>query len=489
MRERIKRKTKIAATLGPASSSPEVIRKMIEAGMNAARLNFSHGTHAEHLHLLNTIRSQAAELGRNVAVFQDLCGPKVRISKVLNEQIVLAEGASIELHYAKAKEAKTFVGDTSKLYIDAFNPAEVMLPGEKALLADGRIILIAQSINKGVVTCQIISGGALRSRSGISVPDSHLDLPCLTEKDISDMEWGVKNNVDYIALSFVRSLEDIRKARNAMAEFTDTPIPVIAKIERAGSLDHVSGIVESADAVMVARGDLGLELPLERVPSAQRFIIRSSNFAGTPVITATQMLMSMVTELRPTRAEVSDVATAVRDGTDAVMLSDETSIGKHPIESIRVLSNIVEEAERELDYEVTRPSIGRRADLAKVADAVCYAACSAADKVSSDAILACTQSGKTARLLAKYRPDQTLFGATSQLRSLNRMALYWGVVPVLIEIGDDADTEEEVTQAMIAVRDQFGVKPGTRVVITAGLRTKSSGATNLMEIREIPRTA
>lgn len=270
-------------------------------------------------------------------------------------------------------------------------------------------------------------------------------------------------------------------------EAAGSDIRVIAKVERASSLDCISAIVEASDAVMVARGDLGLELPLERVPSAQRLIIETANFNGTPVITATQMLMSMVKEIRPTRAEVSDVSTAVRDGTDAVMLSDETAIGAHPVDAVKVLGRIVEEAEKELHIERYRPKL-KGSDRERVADAVCYAACNAADKVSASAIVACTQSGYTARLMSKYRPQQLLFGATSERRALARMALCWGVEPLLIGIDEGSSTEDEVVQALVAAREHYGIKPGSRVVVTAGLRAKKTGSTNIMEIREVPRT-
>lgn len=485
MRRPNKRKTKIVCTLGPASNSREVIREMILTGMNVARLNFSHGSYDEHERILNIIREESNSTQQHVAVLQDLSGPKVRISDVEDGQIMVPDGGHITLRYAVDKSE--CLGTLDSLYVESFNPGQVLKVGHKALLADGRIALVAESVGEDEVLCKVLSGGPLRSRSGISVPESQLDLPCLTEKDRKDLEWGVKHDVDYIALSFVASSQDIIDAKT-LVEKHGADIPIVAKVERAVSMDHISSIVESSDAVMVARGDLGLELPLERVPTAQRLIIRTANFAGTPVITATQMLMSMVNELRPTRAEVTDVATAVRDGTDAVMLSDETAMGHHPVESVRVLSNIVVEAERELNYERTRASL-KRSDSAKVPDAVCYAACSAAEKISSNCIVACTESGYTARLMAKYRPVQNLFGVTNHVSSLRRMALYWGVEPVLIDQEDVQAEEDEIQQTIILIRDTFGIKPGARVVVTAGLKAHHVGSTNIMQIREIPRTS
>ena len=477
-----RRKTKIVATLGPASNTAEVIGQLIETGMDVARLNFSHGTHEEHSQVLEIIRRESKRLGKHVAVFQDLCGPKIRIEELEQDEIQLVAGENIELRAANGQ-----AGTDKTLYISAFDPVQVLRTGHKALLADGRIELVAEDIKDDVVVCRIESGGPLRSRSGISVPQSKLDLPCMTDKDKHDLSWAIENQVDYVALSFVGSEKDIMTIRDVMRAHGDT-IPVIAKIERATSLDHITEISQIADACMVARGDLGLELPLEKVPGAQKLIIETANFNGTPVITATQMLQSMVRETRPTRAEVSDVYTALRDGTDAVMLSEETAIGANPVAAVGVLNRIILEAEREAAIEAQNKPRFKGIDRVGIADATCYAACSAASKISATAVLACTQSGYTARLMSKYRPNQPLFGATTEEKTLTRMALYWGVQPVLIELEPNSETEDEIVSAMGGIRDNFGFKPGSRVVITAGLRTKKSGTTNLMEIREIPRT-
>ena len=479
MRQHLKRKTKIVATIGPASSSRETINQLIEAGIDVARLNFSHGDHQQHLSALKLIREEAQKLGRHVGVFQDLSGPKLRISAVKNDQIELIDDSNVELKHGDS------TGTAKALYVASFDPPKVMAEGEKVLLADGRIELIVERITPKAAVCKVVAGGALRSRSGISVPDSNLKLDCLTDKDKVDLAWAIENNVDFVALSFLGSARDVHDL-NVLMDSMGKRIPVIAKIERASSLDHISEIVEVADAVMVARGDLGLELPIERVPSAQRLIIGTANHTGTPVITATQMLMSMVSEIRPTRAEVTDVSTAVRDGTDAVMLSEETAIGEHPVEAVKVLTRIVEQAEQEQNLERVRPSIRSRDD-SKVADAICFAACNAAEKISASAMIACTQSGYTAKLMAKYRPQEPLFGATMKQESLARMSLYWGVHPLLLKIDNYSSIEDEIIAAMESVRDQYGIKPGSRAVITAGLRANTPGATNVMEIRDIPR--
>ena len=483
MKIKSKRNAKIVATIGPASNSREEIRSLIKAGMNVARLNFSHGTHSEHKKTLELIREESKALNAHIAVMQDLCGPKIRITELEAGEIELIDGSKIDIKYSQDSKDK---GDLKSLYISVFDPTKVIKEGEKILLADGRITLIAQETTENFVSCKVVAGGALRSKAGISLPESELDLPSLTEKDKEDIKWGMTNDIDYVALSFVGSLEDLTLTRDEMSKY-GTPLPLIAKIERAKALDNLSSIIKNSDAVMVARGDLGVDLPLQKVPTAQRLVISTANFEGVPVITATQMLMSMVEEVRPTRAEVSDVVTAVRDGTDAVMLSEETAVGKHPSLAVSVLSDIVIEAELEISFESN--TYNRNSDKASVSDATCFAACSAAEKINSVAILACTESGQTAKLMAKYRPEQPLYGATSQKKSLNRMALYWGVEPMFIKVDSDAGIALEIKEAMHAIRDQYGIKPGSRVVLTAGLRTKSTGSTNVMEIREIPRKA
>jgi len=323
------------------------------------------------------------------------------------------------------------------------------------------------------------------SKNTLGMLQLYILMLSITDKDKEDLEWGMSRDIDYVALSFVGSHQDVIDAREEMKKHGE-PLPIVAKIERAIAIENVNDIIKTADAVMVARGDLGVDLPLQSVPGAQRLIIRTANYEGTPVITATQMLVSMVEQVRPTRAEVSDVVTAVRDGTDAVMLSEETAIGSYPVESVETLSKIVEQAEEELELEASGFST-KHTDRAHISDAVCYAACNAADKISSAAVIACTESGLTARLMAKYRPRQVLLGVTSQKKSLTRMALYWGVEPAHIKIDSSAGIEAEISAAIETARDVFGTKPGSRLVLTAGLRTKTTGSTNVMEIREVSR--
>lgn len=449
--------------------------------MNVARLNFSHGTHEDHAKLLKTVREESAKLKAHVAVIQDLCGPKVRIGEIKDGQVVLDEGKKIALRHADGS-----VGDAENIYVEAFDPAKVLQAGRHVLLGDGQIQLHVDDIANDCATCTVSAGGSLRSRVGISVPETRLNLPSLTEKDIHDITWAAEHAPDYVALSFVRSRQDIEDLKGHL-EGHGVNIPIIAKIERASSLDNISEIVNSCDAVMVARGDLGLQLPLQCVPGAQRLIIAEANAAGIPVIIATEMLQSMVKQARPTRAEVSDISTAVHDGADAVMLSEETALGAHPIEAVTALDIISREAESELEFGPSglhsRGAVGD-----SVPDAIAYAACNAADKINAAAILACTESGYSARLVAKYRPLQALFGITSEERPLRRMALYRGVQPLYCDVTSETALEAEVLHAMAAVRDEFGLKPGSRVVLTSGLNAKKTGTTSVMEIREIPRS-
>lgn len=474
-----KRKTKIVATIGPASCSREVIKELLIEGMNVARLNFSHGTHEEHSETASIIREESGKLGLQVAILQDLCGPKIRISEFPEGRVKLEPNDRIELRHGDTP------GSSNALYVSAFDPAKVLKKGDKALLSDGQILLTTEEITKEAAVCSVTAGGELRSRSGISVPDSTLNLACLTEKDIKDLDWTVANRPDYVALSFVSCGKDVRTLKEELSK-RDCMTPVVSKFERASSLDHLAEIIDASEAVMVARGDLGLEVPLERVPLSQKQIINMANQHGKPVITATQMLSSMVKQVRPTRAEVSDVSTAVNDGTDAVMLSEETAVGDHPPLAVHMLSQIALEADRnKIISQQDRRT--RRSGASSVTDAVCYAAVSAANRLSASAVLACTESGHSARMMSKYRPDQPLFGATSNKVTLGKLCLYWGVHPLLINTNSNVDMEEEIVSAIDALRDGYKLKPGTRVVVTAGVKSKKAGSTSIMQVREVPR--
>jgi pyruvate kinase len=470
------RKTKLIATLGPASRSPEKIRELIQAGANVFRLNFSHGSHAEHLSVLQDVRKISAEMGAWIAILQDLSGPKIRISNVEGDFCPISDGAAIELRVAQGG-----LSNAKVIFVETVNPMKTLKPGEHVLLADGLIELVAESVASDHVTCKVVKGGRIRSRVGIAFPDSDVNLPATTEKDIVDLEWGIKHGVDYVAISFVRSASDVIKLREII-DAKGSAAGIIAKIERRAALENIEEIIKVSDGLMVARGDLGLEVPLEQLPMLQRKLIEEANHRGVPVIVATQMMHSMITSVRPTRAEVSDIAAAVMSGADAVMLSDETAIGEHPTACVGYLSRIALAAEQTFAFEEYKLRL-RNADMFTVPDSIAYAACAAAVKTSAAAIIACTETGTSARLVAKYRPQQPLYGVSRKETTLRRLALCWGVKPISFE---SAQTHtDEIERALKIVQERENLANGARAVITGGVLTQTPGATSVLEVREL----
>lgn len=472
-----RRKTKIIATVGPQSRSPERIRELINAGVNVFRLNFSHGSHEEHFENITNIRKVAEELKAPVAVLQDLCGPKIRISAVEGDTVDIKDGDTITL-----RRADKSLSTAQHIYVETLDPVKFLKPEDPILLADG-IIMLETVKNTGTeVVCKIVKGGRLRSKVGIAFPDSDVDIAATTEKDLIDLAWGIKNEIDFVAISFVKDAGDIRNLKAKIKELGGDA-HIIAKIERKDAINNLEEIVHECDGVMVARGDLGLEMPLEQLPRLQKEIIEQCNFAGIPVIVATQMLSSMVSSIRPTRAEVSDVANAVMQGADAVMLSEETAIGDHPATCVSYLNWIAIEAEKTFEFDEYKLRM-RGADMRTVADAVAYAACAAAIKVDAAALIACTASGYSARLLAKYRPQQTLYGTSTRAATVRRMNIYWGVTPIAIR--ESADHSAELETALHAIKEKDNLSIGSRAVITGGLIVEKPGSTSVMEVREIP---
>ncbi|NBW41220.1 pyruvate kinase [bacterium] len=468
------RKTKIIATLGPASRSPENLRELIISGVNVFRLNFSHGSHEEHLETLKRVRAVSSELGIPVAILQDLSGPKIRITEIQDDYAPVRDADEIFLKHAKGEKSSA-----GTLFIETLNPVEFLKLGEQVLLADGLLELRCVEILSDKVRCEVSKGGRIRSRVGIAFPDSDIDLPATTDKDYRDLAWGIQHDVDYVAISFVNTAEDIIQLREEITR-QGGHSKLIAKIERKSALRNIEGILEACDGLMVARGDLGLELPLEKVPRVQKALIEKANYRGIPVIVATQMLHSMVTSIRPTRAEASDIATAVMSGADALMLSDETAIGENPILAVKNLGKIAFEAEREFDFSEYKLRL-KEADSETIPDAVSYAASAAAIKVKASALVACTETGSSARLIAKYRPQQPLFGASSSERTIRRMCLYWGVRPV--HFRPPESHERELETALEQVKAVGNFSDGERAVITSGLRVRTPGSTSLLQIR------
>lgn len=470
------RKTKIVATLGPSSRAPEKIRELIQSGANVFRLNFSHGSHDEHLAVLTDVRRIASEMGAWVAILQDLSGPKIRISNVEGDFCPISDNHTILL-----KCADGTLSNATAIFVETVNPMQTLKPGHHVLLADGLIELIAEEVCGDHVKCRVVKGGRIRSRVGIAFPDSDVDLPATTKKDITDLDWGIKHGVDYVAISFVRSAEDVIKLRHIIND-KGASAGIIAKIERRAALENIDEIIQASDGLMVARGDLGLEVPLEQLPMLQRRLIEEANYRGIPVIVATQMMHSMITSLRPTRAEVSDIAAAVMNGADAVMLSDETAIGEHPAECVRYISRIALAAEQTFAFEEYKLRL-RNSDSFTVPDAIAYAACAAAVKTAADAIIACTETGTSARLVAKYRPQQPLYGLSRKDHTLRRMALYWGVRPMSFESAENHS--DEIENALQVVQAREGLQNGARAVVTGGRSTRTPGSTSVLEVRDL----
>jgi pyruvate kinase len=475
--KQVYRKTKIVATVGPASRSPEMISRLILAGTNVFRLNFSHGSHEEHLEELRTIRTISQKMNIPVAILQDLSGPKIRITNVQGDFVQIKDEEQIVL---KPSDGKSLSSD-KEIYIEGLNPTEVLKEGHQVLLADGIIELTTLEVKKDQVVCSILKGGRIRSRVGIAFPESSINLPAATDKDLIDLKWGIEHGVDFVAISFVQSAQDVLMLRDVIRR-EKKDVRIIAKIERRSALDNIQEILDVSDGLMVARGDLGVDLPLEKLPMLQKKLIEEANFRGIPVIVATQMLHSMITSVRPTRAEVSDIAAAVMNGADAVMLSEETTIGENPVECVEYLSRIAREAEKSFAFSEYKLRL-RESDRATVPDAVAYAASAAAIKINAAAIIACTETGNSVRLVAKYRPQQPLYGASSSDSALRRMCLNWGVVPVKCPV--TASRAEELESAVKEVQRREKLENGSRTVILGGLSVRTPGSTSVLEIKEM----
>ncbi|MFH1006519.1 MAG: pyruvate kinase [Candidatus Latescibacterota bacterium] len=470
------RKTKIVCTIGPASSSEKGLRALMDAGMDVARLNFSHGTQAEHGRVIALIRKLSEERGRPVGILQDLCGPKIRVGALRSASVMLDKGDRIVLTSTEVS------GDAHRIGVSYARLAEDIHPGEAILINDGAIALEVRSREGDGLVCVVKRGGELLPGKGVNFPESQLGVEALTPKDREDLLFGVAQGVDWVALSFVRRPEDVSGAKELLrAHGADTP--VIAKIEKREALDCLDEIVAVSDGVMVARGDLGVEAALEEVPLAQKRIIALCNRMGKPVITATQMLESMREHPYPTRAEVSDVANAILDGTDAVMLSQETAIGDFPAESVRMMARVAEKTETAL--EVGGALFRRRADQTySVSDAISHATCSAAADLEVAAIITATMSGSTARMVARYRPRAPILAVSPNRDTRNRLCLSWGVVPM--PLGHVSDTDEMVAQSVETALGTGLVARGDRVILTAGIPLEQTGTTNLLRVYDIP---
>ena len=466
------RKTKIICTLGPAVDNEDMIRALSRTGMNAARFNFSHGSHEEHLNRLNLLKSVRDSMGRPVASILDTKGPEIRIRSFETKSISLEAG---DLFTLTTREVQGNVNLVSVTYPELHKEVSA---GQEILIDDGLVALKVEKIDGQDIRCTVENGGTLSANKSINIPGVHIHLPALTEKDVSDIQFGVENDFDFIAASFVRRAADVQAVREVLDRFGGQEIRIIAKIENQEGVDNIDEILEAADGIMVARGDLGVEIPAAKVPILQKQIIRKGLQAGKPVITATQMLDSMMRNPRPTRAEVSDVANAVFDGTSCVMLSGETAGGKYPLEALTAMVSIVEEAEQSIHY--WRQFEKRRViPASNINDAITHTCCLTAKDLEAKAILAATNSGRTARMICRFRPACPVAALTMHEKVRRQLAICWGVIPFLT--GEVTSTDRIFSlSAEVALKERL-VQNGDTVVITAGVPLGKSGSTNLIK--------
>lgn len=468
------RKTKIVCTIGPASESKEVFSELVKSGLNVARLNFSHGNHEEHLARINMIKEVREELGIPVAILLDTKGPEIRTGTFKEKVVELVEGQEFTLTTDDVE------GDSTKCSVSYKNLPNDVEKGNTILIDDGLIELeVMEVIGKSEIKCIVKNGGTVKDRKGVNVPGIKINLPAITEKDINDIEFGIENGIDFIAASFIRKAQDVIEIKKVLEKNNADYIQIISKIENQEGLDNIDEIIEVSDGIMVARGDLGVEIPTEKIPLSQKLMINKCNKAGKPVITATQMLDSMMRNPRPTRAEVTDVANAIFDGTDAIMLSGETAAGKYPIEAVKTMANIAETTEDSLDYEAI---LQKRCTYKEtsVTYAISHATCSTALDLGATAIISATSSGFTARMVSKFRPKAPIIAATTKEHIQRRMILSWGVYPVLMN--EVASTDEIFDLAIQKAKENEYIKNGDLVVITAGVPVGVAGATNLIKV-------
>jgi pyruvate kinase len=467
--------TKIVCTLGPASSDEKTIEALVKAGMSIARLNFSHGSYEFHQTLIRRVRRVSKRLGKPVAIMQDLCGPKIRVGKLHGGQVTIDNGAQVTL------TSKEVIGDS---HIMSAAPAELipdLKPGDQVLIDDGLIRLEVVKSGHHDIVARVVKGGIVREHKGINLPGATLSLPSITEKDIADLDFGLKQGVDLIALSFVRSEHDVNKLKSEIKK-RGFDTPVIAKLEKPQAIKHLGAIVEAADGVMVARGDLGVEMPLEQVPIIQKNIITVALEHHKPVITATQMLESMTQNIAPTRAEVSDVANAIFDGTDCVMLSGETAAGKYPVETVEMMARIIHTAEQKLRTQAPTLNLFGRPAI-EFSIAVAESSVAMAKDIGARVIACFTQSGLTARLISKQGAQIPIIAFSPDKKILPRLMIFRGVVPKCLPMLKSID--EVIGRAEKTLKDEQIVKAGDNIVIVASAPVQERGATNMLKLHTI----
>ncbi len=465
-------RTKIVATIGPASRSLETLRLMVQAGMNVARLNFSHGSYEDHAQTVTLLRQVSAEFDTPITILQDLQGPKIRVAQLPSETLTLLEGAPLML-----VPNEGVITEPNAIAIDYPFLAEEATAGTQILLDDGLLELQVEEVVGTQLRCQVVKGGILKPRKGVNLPSLNLRLPSLTEKDREDLEFGIQQGVDWVCLSFVRKGDDIRELKAILAEH-GTDLPVIAKIEKPQAIANLEDILEVTDGIMVARGDMGVEVSPAKVPMYQKHIIRRCNQKGIPVITATQMLESMIQNPRPTRAEANDVANAILDGTDAVMLSGESAVGQYPVQAVAMMALIANEVEQQASFT------NYAADRDDAAHAISEGLNVIDEILDLRCIVAFTTSGYTARLVAEERPRAPVVAMTPNIRVYHRLNLVWGVKPLLLD--QEANTFEAIVeQAEQYLRERQLASPGDRILITGGIPVGTVGGTNFLKIHQV----
>ncbi|MCF8416452.1 MAG: pyruvate kinase [Crocinitomicaceae bacterium] len=467
------KKTKIVATLGPASSDKDVLRQMFEAGLNVCRLNFSHGAYEDHQKVIETIRELNEETGLNVAILADLQGPKIRTNEMENNGVLLENGSEVLIVTEKV------LGTAQKFSINYAQLPQDVQPGERILLDDGKLALeIVKTDGKKLITAKVIHGGILSSKKGVNFPNTKISMPSLTPKDLEDLSFALDQNVDWIGLSFVRSARDIIELKHIISS-RKCKAKVIAKIEKPEAIEDIDQIIKESDALMVARGDLGVEVPYQSVPLIQKMLINKCIIHAKPIIVATQMMESMITNISPTRAEVNDVANAVLDGADAVMLSGETSVGKFPIEVIKTMSNIVTEMEK-FDGIYNKEELPEKNHNRFITDSICFNACRLSQRVEADAIITMSFSGYTAYKIASQRPKAPIFVFTSNRQILTQLNLVWGVRAYYYD--KRVSTDHTIADIKYLLKKDGLVHTGNLVINIASIPLEELGNSNMLKL-------
>lgn len=469
------RRTKIICTLGPASNTIELMKGLIKNGLNVARFNFSHGTHDSHRELANTMKKASKELGIPVALMLDTKGPEIRTKAISTDIIQLKEGNKFIL------TTEDIVGDEKRVAVTHTNLPNDVKVGGRILLDDGLIALKIEAINGSDVECTVLNGGVLKANKGVNLPDVAVSLPSLTEKDISDIKFAITEGFDLIAASFVRSASDVTEIKKILKDNGGSHIKIMSKIENREGVDNIDEILQVTDSIMVARGDMGVEIDPEEVPLVQKALIKKANKLGKPVVTATQMLESMIQNPRPTRAETSDVANAIYDGTDAIMLSGETAGGKYPLEAVKMMNRIALKTEESLNYN--KRSSPKEEDNTTATDGISYASTAIAKSINAKAIFTLTSSGFTASMISKFRPETPIIAITPSEVVYRQMNLVWGAIPILIE--EAKDPKDLLNMSLEAVKFTKHVKEGDEVVIVSGLPLGIPGTTNNLRVYKI----